>query len=88
LEGQGEKALSSTPIGPSTDQSSETPLTSSTTPGSSKAADSHKGEGFLKSAWHKLTHQHDNLPPDEPKTGSKTDEKSETEEPKKAAGSS
>lgn len=53
-----------------------------------KAAESHKGEGFLKSAWHKLTHQHDNVPPDQPATGLQTDEKSETEEPKKAAGSS
>jgi len=75
-------------IGRSTDPSSETPSTSSNSPSFSTAAESHKGEGFLKSAWHKFTHQHDNLPPDEPATGSKTDEKSETEEPKKAAGSS
>lgn len=27
-------------------------------------ADSHKNEGFLKSAWHKLTGQHDHLHPD------------------------
>lgn len=78
----------STTIEPSADQSSETPPASSTTPSSSNAAESHKGEGFLKSAWHKLTHQHDNPPPDEPATGTKPDEKSETEEPKKAAGSS
>lgn len=71
----------------SADLRSETSSPSSTTSNSSQAADSHKGEGFLKSAWHKLTHQHDNLPPDEPATGSKPDEKSETEEPKKAAGS-
>lgn len=48
---------------------------------SDKASD-HKNEGFLKSAWHKLTHQHDNLEPDDKKTESKDDD-----EPKKASGS-
>ena len=49
----------------------------------SSSAESHKNEGFLKAAWHKLTHQHDNLPPDEPKA----EDKSQDEEPKKASGS-
>ncbi|KPI41065.1 uncharacterized protein AB675_8212 [Cyphellophora attinorum] len=63
------------------------------TPGTSNKASDHKNEGFLKSAWHRLTHQHDNLEPDEP---TKTDATSATktektdkadEEPKKASGS-
>jgi molecular chaperone DnaJ len=40
--------------------------------------DSHKNEGFLKSAWHRLTHQHDN------ETGSS---KSEAEDKKKPGSS-
>jgi len=52
---------------------------------SNKASD-HKNEGFLKSAWHKLTHQHDNLEPDEKDTASKPDAKDD-DEPKKASGS-
>lgn len=67
-----------------TEPTSDKQSTPSTNSSASGAANSHKGEGFLKSAWHKLTHQHDNLPPDEPKT----EEKRESEEPKKAAGSS
>lgn len=50
---------------------------------SSKSAEAHKNEGFLKAAWHKLTHQHDNLSPEEPKA----EEKGQDEEPKKASGS-
>lgn len=61
---------------------------------SNSAAD-HKNEGFLKSAWHRLTHQHDNLDTEKPDEGHKTmkdqkDNKSEggdDEEPKKASGS-
>ena len=49
---------------------------------SNNSAEAHKNEGFLKSAWHKLTHQHDNLNED-----SKPAEKSDEEEPKKASGS-
>jgi len=49
---------------------------------SNKASD-HKNEGFLKSAWHRLTHQHDNLEPDKPEEKPKK----ENEEPKKASGS-
>ncbi|EXJ80652.1 molecular chaperone DnaJ [Capronia epimyces CBS 606.96] len=55
---------------------------------SSKPAD-HKNEGFLKSAWHKLTHQHDNLDPEIEGKQSK-DGKSESKDdevPKKASGS-
>ena len=48
---------------------------------------SHKNEGFLKAAWHKLTHQHDNLPPEASNTGAKAEDKGELEEAKKAAGS-
>ena len=39
----------------------------------------HKNEGFLKSAWHSLTGQHDNLEPEK--------KESDDEEPKKGAGS-
>lgn len=46
-------------------------------------ADKHKNEGFLKSAWHRLTHQHDNL--DKKKEDSS--EKDQDEPPKKASGS-
>ncbi|KAK4691072.1 hypothetical protein P7C71_g5852, partial [Lecanoromycetidae sp. Uapishka_2] len=56
-------------------------------PFSSTSADSHKDEGFLKAAWHKLTHQHDNLPPEEASSGPKTEDKAHEEEPKKASGS-
>ena len=59
----------------------------STASSSSSSADAHQNEGFLKSAWHKLTHQHDNLLTEEPKARPKTDEKGSEEEPKKAAGS-
>ncbi|KAL8761335.1 MAG: hypothetical protein Q9184_002529 [Pyrenodesmia sp. 2 TL-2023] len=52
------------------------------------STDSHKGEGFLKSAWHKLTHQHDDTStkPSPPHPTAET--KGEDEEPKKAAGGS
>ena len=51
----------------------------------SNSKEGHKNEGFLKSAWHKLTHQHDNLT-DSPKEEEKKDEKPR-EEPKRASGS-
>lgn len=44
----------------------------------------HKNEGFLKSAWHRITHQHDNL---ESETSEKPEKKKEDDEPKKASGS-
>lgn len=46
-----------------------------------KKDDDHKGEGFLKSAWHTLTGQHDHLKDDGEVKGE------EKEEPKKASGS-
>jgi molecular chaperone DnaJ len=52
---------------------------------SNKAAD-HKNEGFLKSAWHKLTHQHDNLEQGQDGKEGKSEPK-EDDEPKKASGS-
>lgn len=52
--------------------------------GTSKKAADHKNEGFLKSAWHRLTHQHDNLEPD---NGPETKKEEKSDEPKKASGS-
>ncbi|MCJ1393122.1 hypothetical protein MMC18_005994 [Xylographa bjoerkii] len=52
---------------------------------SSKSTEAHKNEGFLKSAWHNLTGQHDHLE-GEPKKTEKT-ERTDQEEPKKASGS-
>ncbi|KIW33094.1 chaperone DnaJ [Cladophialophora immunda] len=52
---------------------------------SNKAAD-HKNEGFLKSTWHRLTHQHDNLEPGKPGK-EKEAEPQDEDEPKKASGS-
>lgn len=54
---------------------------------SSGSAESHKNEGFLKAAWHRLTHQHDNLPLEEATPDSKAANKAQEEEPKKASGS-
>ncbi|KAI9732657.1 MAG: hypothetical protein M1834_003994 [Cirrosporium novae-zelandiae] len=51
----------------------------------SDSADSHQNEGFIKSAWHKLTGQHDNLM-DESKDESK-DKKGPDEKFKKGSGS-
>ena len=70
---------------------SGTPNDSKTSKTSSKA-DDHKNEGFLKSAWHRLTHQHDNLdqnkkePEKEKEANPKSGSKSE-EDQKKASGS-
>ncbi|KAL8702224.1 MAG: hypothetical protein Q9224_000094 [Gallowayella concinna] len=50
-------------------------------------ADSHKNEGFLKSAWHKLTHQHDEPPARPSPSVPEAERKGDDEEPKKAAGS-
>ncbi|KAL8740180.1 MAG: hypothetical protein Q9190_007089 [Brigantiaea leucoxantha] len=55
--------------------------------GSLKSADSHKNEGFLKSAWHRLTHQHDQPPADQSESNNDAEAKTEVDEPKKAAGS-
>ncbi len=54
---------------------------------SKQSDNSHKNEGFLKAAWHKLTHQHDNLPPEASNTEAKAEDKGEEEESKKAEGS-
>ncbi|KAL9107223.1 MAG: hypothetical protein Q9227_007847 [Pyrenula ochraceoflavens] len=47
-------------------------------------AEDHKGEGWLKSAWHKITHQHDNL---EPEKKDQKEQENSNDEPKKASGS-
>lgn len=54
---------------------------------SSSSLEGHKNEGFLKAAWHKLTHQHENLSPEESAAETKSEDKPQEEEPKKAAGS-
>lgn len=63
---------------------------SSTTPSSGDAnqpdVDSHKNEGWMKSAWHRLTHQHDHL--DENLNPKKDESNSADEEPKKKASGS
>ncbi|KAI9821302.1 MAG: hypothetical protein M1827_004038 [Pycnora praestabilis] len=74
-------------IGKHTNSSSS----SSANPSSdSTAAENHKNEGFLKSAWHKLTHQHDNLEADgdsrSSSAGTSDKPPTEEEEPKKASG--
>jgi molecular chaperone DnaJ len=55
---------------------------------SNKAAD-HKNEGFLKSAWHRLTGEHDNLEPEksEQKTSNEKQKEKVDDEQKKASGS-
>ncbi|KAK4986238.1 mdj1 protein precursor [Elasticomyces elasticus] len=51
-------------------------------------SENHKNEGFLKSAWHRLTHQHDNLDKaPEKEAGKSQDSSQQDEKPKKAAGS-
>lgn len=52
--------------------------------------DKHSNEGFLKSAWHKITHQHDNIDqqkPQKPQPSDPTQDQQQSE-PKKASGSS
>lgn len=49
-------------------------------------ADSHKNESFLKSAWHKLTHQNETNRSERQVIDHKPGEKTE-DEPKKAASS-
>ena len=67
--------------------SSSASVPSETSSASNKSAEAHQNEGFLRSAWHRLTHQHDNLTSDEKTSDTKASEKTEEEEPKKAAGS-
>jgi molecular chaperone DnaJ len=64
---------------------SKHPGSASSGPTSTKASD-HRNEGFLKSAWHKLTHQHDGVD-QEGKEKEKEKPKDEEQEPKKGAGS-
>jgi molecular chaperone DnaJ len=73
--------------GPKNESRNNDPSTKSSP--SNKTSD-HKNEGFLKSAWHKLTNQHENLEPDtgEGKKNNKNqDSSSQDDEPKKASGS-
>lgn len=75
---------------------SSTPESSSSTASdpsqqlSQAEAAAHKNEGFLKSAWHKLTHQHDNLPGegDPAESNAESKETPPSKEDKKAASSS
>jgi molecular chaperone DnaJ len=46
----------------------------------------HKNEGFLKSAWHSITGQHDHVHEDGKEKDVKPEPKAEEEEPKKASG--
>lgn len=66
---------------------SDPPTTERDASESPASAESHKNEGFLKAAWHRLTHQHDGPPPEEPTRDSKAANKAQEEEPKKASGS-
>ncbi|KAL8797933.1 MAG: hypothetical protein Q9182_007102 [Xanthomendoza sp. 2 TL-2023] len=52
-----------------------------------RPADSHKNEGFLKSAWHKLTHHHDDALSRPSPPIAEAERKGDDDEPKKAAGS-
>jgi len=52
-----------------------------------KKEDSHKNEGFLKAAWHRLTHQHDNLDQQSGMSDTPTPPADSEEPPKKASGS-
>lgn len=64
---------------------------SSTSPANASSTqsdeDSHKNEGFLKSAWHKMTGQHDHLGKGEQEDQPASKPPTEAEEPKKASGS-
>ena len=53
------------------------------------ATDSHKNEGFLKAAWHRMTGQHDHSNEKPPDSKQQSEEKTnhEEEEPRKASGS-
>lgn len=57
-----------------------------TKPDGTYDSDAHKNEGFLKSAWHTITGQHDNLSKDGKKDEKSSGEKKD-EEPKKTSGS-
>ncbi|KAF2226174.1 hypothetical protein BDZ85DRAFT_214018 [Elsinoe ampelina] len=65
------------------------PPVSSTTGDSANAseADKHKNEGFLKSAWHRLTHQHNHLDEQPKQTSQESQTDQDEEQKKKASGS-
>ncbi|KAL9634231.1 MAG: hypothetical protein Q9204_003082 [Flavoplaca sp. TL-2023a] len=67
--------------------STRTPSNSAQPAASPATADVHRNEGFLKAAWHKLTHQHDESAHGSSQSSPEAPKKDETEEPKKAAGS-
>lgn len=67
---------------------SNSPPPTKDAPESSASANSHKDEGFLKAAWHRLTHQHDSLPPEQATPDPKPAVKAHEEGPKKVSGSS
>jgi molecular chaperone DnaJ len=71
--------------------SSTTTTSDSSKPKPSNKAADHKNEGFLKSAWHRLTGEHDNLEPEKPeeKTSNEKEKGKEKDddEQKKASGS-
>ncbi|KAF2152139.1 hypothetical protein K461DRAFT_242979 [Myriangium duriaei CBS 260.36] len=62
--------------------------TATATDGKTSEADKHKNEGFLKSAWHKITHQHDQETQQKPPQSSSSSQDQQQDEPKKASGSS
>ena len=61
--------------------------TDSKKPKSSNKAEEHKNEGFLKSAWHRLTHQHDDLESKKKNESEQKKDSKDEDEPKKASGS-
>ena len=67
--------------------SDSTTNSTNTSTDASSSTDAHKNEGFLKSAWHRFTHQQDTPIPEESTAGTKPEEKAQEEEPKKAASS-
>ena len=65
--------------------SSSEPASSTST---SSSDDAHKNEGFLKSIFHRMTGQHDQLDPkSQEKEAEPKGQPNSEEEPKKAAGS-
>ena len=66
-----------------------------TPPSDQDSTEAHKNEGFLKSAWHRLTHQHDHLTEENTARKDGTTAEGEAtrmdgktdEEPKKESGS-
>ncbi|KAF4552875.1 DnaJ C terminal domain-containing protein 1 [Elsinoe fawcettii] len=63
------------------------PPSSTASSDTTSEADKHKNEGFLKSAWHRLTHQHDHLH-EQAKPADQNNQSEQDEQKKKASGSS